>query len=276
MLKEALQYLMGQSSDQRKAGFRILKTPGAIPGQIHVINARDNGVYEHETIDYLLAPKKYRARTIDGFCQFIFNSVPAKDAKTWHVMIGKSEIVGYRVEGTAYEHADAITLDLTETEEYANFATMRGWKPSELKKAIERTFSKYDPIYTNLVPMIGKMSVNESKSTTQQTSKMNESLGISVQKELQLANPEAELPDEVTVHLRKYEEIDGTCMITHKVYFDFELGQIIFQPTTGSVRDAEVATNKYIIDMISKGDPKPIISQVSIIDPGYATESSLS
>lgn len=282
MLKEALQYLLGQAADHRKAGLRVLKTPGGIPGRITYINANADGVYDIDTHSYDLAPKQYQARTIEGLCGFIFNSLPAdtvneaggKPDLNWHVMIGESEVRAYRAYGEAFENADLVVLPLEETEEYKFFGKTASWKPSVLKKTIEKMFDENDQIYS-LVPMLSKISVRETKTTTQSTSKSNESLGLDVQRDLSIDKYGEELPGKTFVRINKFNEIEVPCTIDLNIHFDFDNTMIVLTPRNYSLRAADITTNNAIREMIAKGEPKPIISEVTMINPNYSNDSQL-
>lgn len=270
MLADALKYLFSQAMDTRRVGLRKIETPGAVPGTFLVANAGADGVYVVEEKHYELAPPRYLARTLAGFCDFMYNGLRASEGKDgWHVLIGDDAINGYLLEPLmGYHAAPNVSMKLTPTDQWLWVQEAQSMEPKELSRWIKKSWPSED--YTSnsirkLLPLLSKISIQITNQKGQATSQNNESLGHDVTKSLTLAD-KAELPEVVSCQVKMYKEVDISVTVGMNCWFDFDEETVCLDPIENDLTSAEDLTNAGIDDLIAKGDPKPIISQVKLLN----------
>lgn len=263
MIREALEYLFKQSSDARKAGIRILKTPNSMPGVIHTVGIDVNGIYEMQSLDYALAPCNYLARTIHGLKDFMVYGFPATDGFEWHIFIGEKKITAHRIQldenetdaGREYALFPSASLNLTETPAWTWAKNPPPQAPKALITFIQKHFTgKSSPPtglldINDLIPLLRSLRVSTSKDMKVNTNVSNESVGLDVQKNLMMGEYK-ELPECIAVPVQMFKEDDTQSVIRMYLSFDYEGGQIILSPVEADLIACEDKTNTAMADML--------------------------
>lgn len=273
MLKEALQYLGQNSADTRKAGIRIVKTPGIVPGTIAIARADNEGVYKDDLLTYPLAPPVFQAKSIEGVSEFMVSVMPPDNNSKWHVFISDDMVNGFLKgeEEGSYLECPEIRLGLTKTEGW-NFATScQSLEPKDLIRTIRRLFTTLPiqsmdyPNIKELLTLLKRISVRITSQSDQSNGNANESIGLDVQKQLSLGGDQ--LPETVSVPVRMYKECMEVVVVNMNCWFDFDSKEVVLEPIDETVLTAELQTGDAIERRLDSDGIKPVIAHAKYLRP---------
>jgi len=256
MLAEFFEAFLEKLGDNNRDRVRVIKMKDGIPGELAILNRNAEGVYEADTVTVPLKPPTFVARTLKAFLETIVTAVKFQKKKDTQIYIGDSNIIAFLSDEMkdVFEECDQVRMKLDQTAGFKFACSSVGSSASTLKFKILELFTGMPsegphPIL-KLVPMLSKVSVNESKKTQTTNDKASASLGIDVQQSLALNNED--MPEIVDVPVRVYDQIDYVCQVKMLFRYDFERGQFVLTPVRRSIDEAIDSTVTFMSELIDR------------------------
>lgn len=253
MLAECLELLIDRVATNNRDKIRVFKTPESVPGVINIATMKEDGTYETETVDYLLQPVKYVTKTLGAFIVTLKRLMTDDDdGVTADIFVGTDYIIAY-LDGDLDLHLrEQVILKLEPTPAWEFVNRRHNSSAIALKYTIKELFTGYpdgaSPIL-GLIPLLSKVSVNESKKTVADNSKAMNSIGLDVQQSLNLND--SDIPEEVMCPVSVYKQHDYIHYVKMLFRFDFEQSKFILSPVQHDLDEALDVTVGEIMETIA-------------------------